>query len=260
MGDPDLLIPRGLGAFLELGTAATIVDLGCGTGGLTSYLARKSRPGSAAIGLDNDREVLRRARSATGLPVVQANATYLPVRSDYADLVICRRLLMNLPAPLEALREMARVARPGGLVAAMEPDFLAECGYSSVPGELDFLRKLLLSTSGGSDLGLGRKTVSLFQAVGLRDIRPMVHSPVVAVSGRPTTPGEERRARGLVEAVTEWRTMLANRIGLDGYESMLEEAEGLDRVRERQLATGEYLSATSFPLWIVRGRKSVERA
>ncbi|MFQ5987104.1 MAG: methyltransferase domain-containing protein [Thermoplasmata archaeon] len=256
MGNPDLLTPRQLSAFLDLDVTSTIVDVGCGTGSLTSYLVRNCRTRSWAVGLDIDRDALQRAQSKQEFLAVQAEATRLPVRSDSADLVLCRRLLMNLPGPIEALREMVRVAKPGGLVAVMEPDFLAEHGCSSVPGELDFHRRLLRSTSGGSDLGFGRKTPTLLKQAGLREIRPMVHAPVVAApGGKRSSSVRESSVRSLVQVVRELRDELAKRVGPGAYESFRKEAERLDVVRERQLRRGEYISASSFPLWIVKGRK-----
>ncbi len=173
MSNIDTLIPPGLVDFLDSEAVARIVDVGCGNGSFTSYLVGQASPASVAIGLDIDAVVLREARLRKDVELIQAVAEQMPIRSDSADLVICRRLLMNLPTPLQAVQEMAQVARPGGLVAALEPDFLAERGFSTVPGEMEFLRKLLLLTSEGSDLGFGPKTVVLFRQADYRRLMPL---------------------------------------------------------------------------------------
>ncbi len=256
MSNIDTLIPPGLVDFLDLGAVARIVDVGCGNGSFTSYLAGKARSGSIAIGLDTNLAVLRDDWSATDVERIQAVAERIPIRSDSADLVICRRLLMNLPTPLQAVQEMTRVARPGGLVAALEPDFLAERGFSTVPREMEFLQKLLLLSSEGSDLGFGPKTVALFREAGLRDIDAFVHSPVaMTVGGNLPTVHRERAGRRLTELVEGWHEDIESRLGPDECQSLTEEAEYLDSLRDEQLATGDYCSASSFPLWIVRGRK-----
>ncbi len=54
MRDPGALMPPGLNAFLDLRAVSTVVDVGCGSGSFTSYLAAKSSPGSLALGLDID--------------------------------------------------------------------------------------------------------------------------------------------------------------------------------------------------------------
>ncbi len=213
-------------------------------------------PGSLAIGLDVDAAVLREGQNTNDVELVQAVAEQMPIRSDSADLVICRRLLMNLPTPLSAVQEMTRVAKPGGLVAAMEPDFLAERGYSTVPGELEFLRKLLLLTSEDSDLGFGPKTVAVFRQAGLQEIDAFVHSPIVmTVDGNLPTVCRERPGRCLTELVEGWRVVLDSRLGPGEFGSLIEQAKDLDSLRDEQLATGDYCSASSFPLWVVKGRK-----
>lgn len=258
-GDSDALMPPGLGAFLDLGAVSTIVDVGCGSGSFTSYLAAKSSPGSLALGLDIDPEVLREARLRGRPEWVQADATHLPFVADFADLVICRRLLLNLPRPIDAVREMVRVVKTRGLVTAIEPDFLGERGFSTVPCELEFLRKLLLLTSKGSDLGFGPKCVALFKEVGLSEIEAFVHSPVT-IGGEDCCPTahRERSPRRLTDLVAKWRMELEPDLGRADLEALMKEAHDLDRVRDRQVRSGEYASASSFPLWIVRGRKVVD--
>ncbi len=256
MPDIDPMIPPGLVDFLDLGFARRIVDVGCGSGSFTSYLLGQAPPTAVAIGLDINRAVLKEGRSSKDVRLMLAAAEQIPILSDWSDMVICRRLLMNLPKPSAALGEMVRIAKRGGLVAAIEPDFLAERGHSTVPGELEFLQKLLLLTSKGSDLGFGPKCVALFKEVGLSEIEALVHSPVT-VSGGDSFPTAhcERSARRLVELVTKWPIELEPRLGKADLDALMKEARDLDRVRDQQVRDAEYASASSFPLWMVRGRK-----
>ncbi len=257
MSDLNTLVPPGLVRFLDLGSARRIVDVGCGSGKFTSYLVGQAPSPAVAIGLDIDPSVLKEGRSAKDVRLVLAAAEQIPIQSDWADLVICRRLLINLPNPSAALGEMERTAKRGALVAAIEPDFLAERGHSTVPGELEVLRELLLLTSDASDLGFGPKCVALFKEVGLSDIEAFVHSPVTIGGGEGfPTAHQERSAGRLVELVTKWRTELKSRLGQADSNALMNEARNLDRVRDQQLRSGEYASATSFPLWVVRGGKA----
>lgn len=259
MPDSDLLTPRGLSAFLGLREVSRIVDVGCGNGVFTAHLLSRSSPESLAIGVDLDRGGLVEARTRKDVESVLGDARRIPIRSDFADLVICRRLLLNLSAPIEVLREMVRVAKPGRLVAGIEPDFLSERGFSTLPGELDFLQKLLQLTSAGSDLAFGPKTVALFRRARLEDIGAMVHSPVtLSMDSALPTVHKERSARRLVKLTERWRSELVSRLGVKGYESLKQEAGELDLGRRRQIEAGEYSSVSSFPLWVVKGRKRVK--
>jgi ubiquinone/menaquinone biosynthesis C-methylase UbiE len=50
-----------------------------------------------------------------------ADVTRLPVRSESLDAVFGSGLVAHLPQPQEDLRELARVVRPGGLLALFHP-------------------------------------------------------------------------------------------------------------------------------------------
>jgi ubiquinone/menaquinone biosynthesis C-methylase UbiE len=49
---------------------------------------------------------------------------------NYFDVVHCRMLLCHLTSPLDALREMAAIARPGGLIICFDVDLT---GLFSIP-------------------------------------------------------------------------------------------------------------------------------
>ena len=52
----------------------------------------------------------------------RADLRHLPIPDDSFDLVWCAQSLYSLPDPVDALRRMARAARPGGIVAVFEND------------------------------------------------------------------------------------------------------------------------------------------
>jgi len=97
--------------------ARSVLDVGCGTGHFTGWLARR---GLRAIGLDRAPAmlaVLRRRLPAC--PVLLADAHALPVRDRAIDLVVLIATLEFLEDPRRALAEAARVARHGVLVVAL---------------------------------------------------------------------------------------------------------------------------------------------
>ncbi|MDX2034384.1 MAG: class I SAM-dependent methyltransferase [Blastocatellia bacterium] len=94
-----------------------ILDAGCGTGGNLEWLARYAGGGRVA-GIDLIETALHfcRARGATRL--AQASATELPFADESFDLVTSFDVLVQIPgagADEQALREMFRVLRPGGV-------------------------------------------------------------------------------------------------------------------------------------------------
>lgn len=96
-----------------------LLDLACGSGGFLKDLSR-AFPRARLTGLDLSPPYLAEAARASGVhTLVQANAERLPVADGSLDAVTCVYLFHELPprARLAVTREIARVLRPGGLLA-----------------------------------------------------------------------------------------------------------------------------------------------
>lgn len=91
-----------------------VLEVGCGTGLILHRTARFARH---AIGIDLSGGMLRKAQQR-GLHVAQASATDLPVATASVDVACSFKVLAHIPDIQGALREMARVVRPGGWVLA----------------------------------------------------------------------------------------------------------------------------------------------
>jgi ubiquinone/menaquinone biosynthesis C-methylase UbiE len=92
----------------------SLLEVGCGTG---LILARTARIARRAVGIDLSGGMLARARQR-GLDVMQASATELPIATASVDVAYSFKVLAHIPDIQGALREMARVVRPGGWVLA----------------------------------------------------------------------------------------------------------------------------------------------
>lgn len=96
----------------DLPDGAQLLDVGCGTGNLLRRLAGRFR----CAGCDPAEEMLDRARSANPeAELLQAGAEALPFESDRFDAALLVEVARYLDDPRAALRELARVLRPGGL-------------------------------------------------------------------------------------------------------------------------------------------------
>lgn len=124
---------------------ARVLDIGCGPGTITTSLASYIPEGSI-IGTDYSAEVvadaqkrLERLRAeasddaersiADRCKFEVASVFELPYDDDTFDVVYCHQMLLHLPEPVNALKEMRRVCKPGGLVAAREADFTTSVLY-----------------------------------------------------------------------------------------------------------------------------------
>ncbi len=91
-----------------------VLEVGCGTG---LILDRVAHFASAARGIDLSGGMLEKA-AKRGLLVAQASATELPVATASVDVAYSFKVLAHIPDIAGAMREMARVVRPGGYVIA----------------------------------------------------------------------------------------------------------------------------------------------
>jgi SAM-dependent methyltransferase len=95
------------------------IELGCGTGYISSWLARR---GARAVGLDNSREQLNTARRfqrefGVEFPLVHADAENVPLASESFDFAISEYGAAIWCDPYRWIPEAARMLRPGGTLA-----------------------------------------------------------------------------------------------------------------------------------------------
>lgn len=102
-----------LDAFAELASDGPIVDIGCGPGHATAYLARR---GAQALGFDLSPAMCSVARRSTVLPFAAADMTALPIRSGTVSGILSWYAVIHLDQAgrAAAYTEFARVLRPGG--------------------------------------------------------------------------------------------------------------------------------------------------
>uniref|UniRef100_A0AAU2VHA5 Class I SAM-dependent methyltransferase n=1 Tax=Streptomyces sp. NBC_00008 TaxID=2903610 RepID=A0AAU2VHA5_9ACTN len=109
---------------LGLRAGDVVLDAGCGTGRALPALRSAVGPRGTVLGADLTAAMLeaaaRAGRDRSG-PLIQADAARLPVRTQALDAVFAAGLIAHLPQPERNLAELARVVRPGGLLALFHP-------------------------------------------------------------------------------------------------------------------------------------------
>jgi SAM-dependent methyltransferase len=151
-----------------------VLDVGCGPGTLTVDLARRVAPGRV-VGLDVSEAPLAEARALARREHVEVafevgNAYRLPAADASYDVVHAHQVLQHLTDPVAALREMARVCRPGGLVAVRDVDYAATTWWPPEPGLdrwLDLYRRV--ARRNGAEPDAGCRLVAWAHAAGLRE-------------------------------------------------------------------------------------------
>jgi ubiquinone/menaquinone biosynthesis C-methylase UbiE len=118
--------PAYAAAVAELGLRPgdRVLDAGCGTGRALPPLRDAVGPSGVVLGADLTpamlREAVRAGRDRDGA-LLLADVAALPLRSGSLDAVFGAGLVSHLPDPAANLGELARVVRPGGLLALFHP-------------------------------------------------------------------------------------------------------------------------------------------
>lgn len=153
-----------LGQVTNLPTAHLLLDLGAGTGDVAARLLARY-PGLRVIALEQA-DLL--PPPAPNLQPLRGDAREIPLQNDAVDMSYARFLLQHVPEPVAALRGMARVTRPGGVVAALEVDEGSILLHPLPPGERQRAEQHAAGLrQRGLDRFLGRRLKHLLNQAGL---------------------------------------------------------------------------------------------
>lgn len=162
-----------------LNVTERVLDVGCGPGTITADLAAYL-PQGRVLGLDASTDVVARAR-LSGEKVGRDNLAfavgdaYSPSEADLQFLggaptvVHAHQLLQHLGDPVRALRAMASVVSPQGLVAVRDADYSAMSWYPQLP-ELDRWREVYMGVArrNGGEPDAGRRLLRWVRLAGLK--------------------------------------------------------------------------------------------
>ena len=153
-----------------------VLDVGCGAGSITVDLAERVAPG-VVTGIDTSAGALRTARELAAergcgnVTFAEGDIASLDFPDGTFDVVHAHQVLQHLPDPVAALREMRRVCRPGGIVAARDADYAAMTWFPDEPG-LHEWRELYgaVARAEGNEPDAGRRLLSWARAAGFPDV------------------------------------------------------------------------------------------
>lgn len=135
-----------------------VLDLACGSGVVTHWIAKQTGPTGEVVGGDINRAQLEYAR-AQSTPsegsrppeFMEVNAYDAGFSPESFDMVHCRLLLCHLQRPLDALREIHRVLKPGGVLVCQ--DIVISSVFSCPPTKV-YQQAIALGHALGKHLGV----------------------------------------------------------------------------------------------------------
>jgi SAM-dependent methyltransferase len=163
------LLPR-------LAPDARVLDVGCGPGTITVDLAARV-PDGEVLGIDAAADVLAQARQEAdrrgraNVRFESGNVYELGFADGTFDVVHAHQVLQHLSDPVAALREMRRVCRPGGLVAARDGDYGGFFWFPEEPGLTEWLTLYrTVARALGGEPDAGRRLLAWARQAGFAEI------------------------------------------------------------------------------------------
>jgi ubiquinone/menaquinone biosynthesis C-methylase UbiE len=275
-----------IAAWLGLRQGMTVVDVGCGLGYLGYTFWPFYGKGGEYIGVDKNQDLLKDAKEAAHdwatdgkTQFIEGDSYALPLEDNTADVVMCQALLMHLENPRQALAEMIRIAKPGGLILCHEPDnHNPRMGqlYNSLP-ESDIDEHLLCVKVymtcyrgrlklGNGDSAIGPKLPHMMKELGLENIGVRLNDRVHYLE----PPYEGRFQQDALIKINEMLVneerynmlrkrekdeFIAGGGNLGDYRRYLQIEDKYIALLRKQVKSGEYFACSGGNLYAVKGQK-----
>jgi ubiquinone/menaquinone biosynthesis C-methylase UbiE len=156
----------------------SLLDIGSGPGTITADFAALMPSGRVtALEATGDAMALTQGeierRNLTNVSYVVSDIHAIDLPDDAFDVVHAHQVLQHVANPVQALTEMRRVCRPGGVVAARDSDYTAFTWFPRLP-ELDEWLALYkrVARGNGGEPDAGRQLMSWAKAAGFAEVTP----------------------------------------------------------------------------------------
>lgn len=158
-----------------------VLDVGCGTGAITSGIAKIVGPNGRVIGIDNNPELIEKARqnyrNMPGLTFEMADIYNLPFHNEF-DIVTSARVLQWLANPQAALKQMVQSTKYDGQVLALDYNHTKISWEPEIPETMQnfFDSFLQWRSDAGMDNEIADHLPKMFEELGLKNLKVTVQN------------------------------------------------------------------------------------
>lgn len=222
----------------------TVLDVGCGTGAITRGMAEAVAPHGRVVGIDANPRLIDEARLAhggvSGLSFEVGDVCSLPFDGMF-EIVTAARVLQWLAHPLEALRQMAAAAKPGGRVVVLDFNHEKILWNPDPPSSMQMFYSAFLRWRAdvGMDNAIADHLPRLFADAGLVDIEA---TPQHEITRRTDADFDTRIALWADLTASRGHQMVADGVITEGQRAAAE-ADYRAWIRERAESQRLYLVA-----------------
>lgn len=158
----------------HLHSEARLLDVGAGPGTITLEFAQHvahvtaTEIGEAELALS---QALAAEQRVSNIDFAIQDVHALSFDDDSFDVVHTHQVLQHVADPVQALREMRRVTKPGGLVAARDADYDGFTWFPLLPALDEWLQLYRAAArANGGEPDAGRRLLSWARAAGFEDV------------------------------------------------------------------------------------------
>ncbi len=165
-----------------------VLEVGCGTGSMTTWLGKQVGVNGRVVAVDASEEQLEIARKAAekvgaaNIEFICSTIEALDLPSDSIDLAYSRLLLMHLNDPKHVLINMKKYLKPGGVMACEEPH---AGSLMTMPRNehIERLNELFIQLGKlqGHDFNIGDNLYSILTSAGYSKLHAVFVQPVISM-------------------------------------------------------------------------------
>ena len=171
------LIERGHIERLGLRAGWRCLEVGCGNGSVSLWLAARVSPAGHVVASDLETSYLADLQSPC-LEVRQLDVLHSPMEEATYDFVVARALLHHLPAAKQALERMVAALKPGGVLLSIEPDMLPATVTKPEAMRAFWQGWMQWSVDEGIDYSIGPKIAPWLDSLGMEQVAAEGHTAV----------------------------------------------------------------------------------
>jgi SAM-dependent methyltransferase len=161
---------------LGIGRGERALEIGCGNGSISAWLAEQVAPAGSVVGLDLDLSLI--SARAPNLELRKGDILAGPVDPRGFDLVTARAVLHHVADAELAIANLVASVAPGGAILLIEPDFLPVSVAAPPPIKEFWDGWLAWSREQGIDYHVGRRLAPQLAALGLGQIEGAAETAV----------------------------------------------------------------------------------
>lgn len=173
----ELLDPMERARLRQLGVAPgwRCLEVGCGNGSVSQWLAEQVAPNGCVVASDIDTSYLADLK-ADCLEVRRIDVLNTALEENAYDLVLARALLHHIATPKVALEKLVGALKPGGVLLSVEPDMLAATATKPEALREFWHGWLRWSETAEIDYFIGTKIAGWLDELGLEDVSGEGHT------------------------------------------------------------------------------------